>query len=150
MMSGVTLETCWAFTPWKRPVTTGVYKPEAANTVWISWWWAMCRSKHVEPWINFGKINSITKLHLVGISTESYYDKRIHNYQKSVNVFWKINPLNAELNPICYLLALLAHHFLHVSRVRVKSLTLRLLTSYIYGAPILDVSRSHTTTQHSR
>jgi hypothetical protein len=26
------------------------------------------------------------------------------------------NPLNAELNPICYLLALLAHHFLHVSR----------------------------------
>jgi len=52
-----------------------------------------------------------------------------------------INPLNPELNPICYLLALLAHHFLHVSRIRVKSLTLRLLMSYIYGAPILDVSR---------
>ena len=31
----------------------------------------MCRSKHVEPSINFGIINSITKLHLVGISTES-------------------------------------------------------------------------------
>ena len=30
------------------------------------------------------------------------------------------------------------------------NLTLRLLMSYIYGAPILDVSRSHTTTQHSR
>ena len=68
------------------------------------------------------------------------------------------NPLNPELNPICYLLALLAHQFLHVSRIRVKSLTLRLLMSYIYiyiyiyicGAPILDVSRSHTTTQHSR
>jgi len=29
-------------------------------------------------------------------------------------------------------------------------LTLKLLMSYIYGAPILDVSRSHTTTQHSR
>jgi len=29
-------------------------------------------------------------------------------------------------------------------------LTLRLLMSYIYGAPILDVSRSHTMTQHSR
>jgi len=51
-----------------------------------------------------------------------------------------LNPLNPELNPICYLLALLAHHFLHVSRIRVKSLTLRLLMSYIYGAPILDVS----------
>jgi len=63
--------------------------------------------------------------------------------------FNTFNPLNPELNPICYLLALLAHHFLHVSRIRVKSLTLRLLMSYIYGAPILDVSRSHTT-QHSR
>ena len=30
-----------------------------------------------------------------------------------------INPLNAELNPICHLLALLrVHHFLHVSRIR--------------------------------
>jgi len=61
------------------------------------------------------------------------------------------NPLKPELNSICYLLALLgAHHFLHVSRIRVKLLTFRLLMSYIYGAPILDVSRSHTTTQHSR
>jgi hypothetical protein len=41
----------------------------------------VCRSKHVEPSINYGIINSITKLHLVGISTESYYDARIHEYQ---------------------------------------------------------------------
>jgi len=35
--------------------------------------------------------------------------------------FHNINTLNTELNPICYLLALLgAHHFLHVSRIRVK------------------------------
>ena len=62
-----------------------------------------------------------------------------------------VNPLNAELNPICHLLALLGvYHFLHISRIRVKSLTLRLLMSYIHGAPILDVSRSHTTTHHSR
>ena len=45
----------------------------------------------------------------------------------------RINPLNPELNPICYLLSLLgAHHFLHVSRIRVKLLTFRLLMSYIY------------------
>ena len=78
----------------------------------------------------------------------------------TVAVFWirptkerytlPVNPLNPELNPICCLLALLAHHFLHVSRIRVKLLTSRLLMSYIHGAPILDVSRSHTTTQHSR
>ena len=60
------------------------------------------------------------------------------------------NPLNPELNPICYLLALLAHHFLHVSRIMVKLLTLRLLMSHIYGVHIFDVSRSHTTTHHSQ
>jgi len=63
--------------------------------------------------------------------------------QWSLCVPTAFNPLNPELNPICYLLALLAHHFLHVNRIRVKSLTLRLLMSYIYGASILDVSRSH-------
>ena len=43
-----------------------------------------------------------------------------------IDTILNLNPLNAELNPICYLLALLgAHHFLHVSRIRVKLLTLR-------------------------
>ena len=45
---------------------------------------------------------------------------------------YMVNPLKPELNPICYLLALLAHHFLHVSRIRVKSLTFRRLMLYIY------------------
>ena len=85
--------------------------------------------------------------------------KRVRFVKSHKRIAQHFNPLNAELNPICCLLALLgAHHFLHVSRIRVKSLTLRLLMSYIYiyiyiyiyGAPILDVSRSHTTTQHSR
>jgi len=38
----------------------GYIKPEAAYTVWSSWWWAVCRSKHVEPSINFEIVNSIT------------------------------------------------------------------------------------------
>ena len=43
-----------------------------------------------------------------------------------ISVVYVINPLKPELNSICYLLALLgAHHFLHVSRIRVKLLTLR-------------------------
>ena len=76
---------------------------------------------------------------------------RERNLQTDMLSITVINPLNPELNPICYLLALLgAHHFLHVSRIRIKSLTIRLLMSYIYGAPILDVSRSYTTTHHSR
>ena len=98
---------------------------------------ALCSVKFI-GWQNYAKNWCVTG-----------YTKHVRNV--------RINPLNAELNPICYLLALLgAHHFLHVSRIRVKSLTLRLLMSYvyiyiyIYGTPILDVSRSHTTTQHSR
>ena len=57
----------------------------------------------------------------------------------------KVNPLNAELNPICYLLALLgAHHFFHVSRIRVKLLTLRLLMSYIYMKHLFLMFLNHT------
>jgi hypothetical protein len=51
--------------------------------------------------------------------TAATLDKRI----LTLGVFWTIhiNPLNAELNPICHLLALIeAHHILHVSMVRVK------------------------------
>jgi hypothetical protein len=50
------------------------------------------------------------------------------------NILWvrALNPLNAELNPICHLLALFGVHFLHVSRIRIKSLTLRILMSYIH------------------
>ena len=45
----------------------------------------------------------------------------------------QFNPLNPELNPVCYLLAILGtHHFLHVSRIRVKILTFRRLMIYIY------------------
>ena len=41
-----------------------------------------------------------------------------------------VNPLNAELNPIYYLLALLgAHHILQVSRIRVNDLLLQCLHS---------------------
>ena len=36
--------------------------------------------------------------------------------------YYTLNPLNAELNPICQLLALLgAHLILHLSRIRVNS-----------------------------
>ena len=51
---------------------------------------------------------------------------RIHKHNNKNDITYTINPLRPELNPICYLLALLgAHHFLHVSRIRVKLLTLR-------------------------
>jgi hypothetical protein len=42
-----------------------VYIQEAANTAWSSWRWAVCRSKHVEPSINFVIINSVARWHSV-------------------------------------------------------------------------------------
>jgi len=44
-----------------------------------------------------------------------------------------IKSSNAELNPICHLLALLgAHHILHVSRIRVKEFPRLFLTKQYY------------------
>ena len=64
----------------------------------------------------------------VTCTKEGYYDTTL------ISVTSQINPLKPELNPICYLLALLgAHHFFHVSRIRVKLLTLRWLMSYIWS-----------------
>jgi hypothetical protein len=44
------------------------------------------------------------------------------NFSLCLTKYITIKPLNAELNPICHLLALLgAHHIFHVSRVRVNA-----------------------------
>ena len=57
----------------------------------------------------------------------------VRGFQEMLCTDLNFNPLKPELNPICYLLALLgAHHFLHVTRIRVKLLTFRRLMSYIY------------------
>ena len=51
----------------------------------------------------------------------------------------EFNPLNAELNPICHLLALLgAHHVFHVSVLRVKH-TCRLI---FFNSNILEMEHS--------
>ena len=105
---------------------------------------------HILLTVHFGKIFVNNQLD-PQLSFMYVYFYSLHVSGSHVPINRRINPLNTELNSICYLLALLgAHHFLHVSRIRVKLLTFRLLISYIYVAPILDVSRSHTTTQHSR
>jgi hypothetical protein len=48
--------------------------------------------------------------------------------------FLSFNPLNAKLNPIYHLLALLgAHHILHVSRIRVNRTQSRVVTGFLTG-----------------
>jgi hypothetical protein len=53
------------------------------------------------------------------------------------NIQTNFNPLNAELNPICHLLALLgAHHILHVSRITVKFHVPNFCAAYFPGSEL--------------
>ena len=55
--------------------------------------------------------------------------ERVHYFEMVVFLF---NALNAELNAICHLLALLGgHHILHVSRINVNSVIYIFLLLYI-------------------
>jgi len=85
-----------------------------------------------EKIFRFG-VSAITRLYfefrnqLYCPSTQTVFHslKICHNYCllypfKSITHMIIIKPLNAELNPICHLLALLAHHILHISRIRVN------------------------------
>jgi len=54
-----------------------------------------------------------------------------------VNFNVNFNPLKAQLNPICHMLALLgAHHILHISRIRVNVL----LSKYIVH-PVVKIKK---------
>ena len=52
------------------PATTNVCKTRGCN--YSSWWWAVCRSKHVGLLRNIGIINSTTRSHLVGYFCKIY------------------------------------------------------------------------------
>ena len=87
------------------------------------------------------------------ISPVVEYTKCLHRYvthrqiqdSDQLSLMHLFNPLKPELNPICYFLALLgAHHFLHVSRIRVKLLTFRRLMSYIYMGHLFLMFLDHT------
>ena len=88
--------------------------------------------------------NQITLLILCHISSRLVILLKVTDATIQVQNIFYLNPLNPELNPICYLLALLAHHFLHVSKIRVKSLTLRLLMSYMYMEHLFLMFLDHT------
>jgi len=96
------------------------------------------RERMLRSYVCVGQLKMLTDIGLTFIAHEN--QKKVLTGILCLQKVWHtlltqcfINPLNPELNPICYLLALLgAHHFLHVSRIRVKLLTFRRLMSYIY------------------
>jgi hypothetical protein len=58
-----------------------------------------------------------------------------------------INPLNTKLNPISHLLALLAHHILHVSWIRVN--TILNTAIYNHSTGVYIKSWQHVSVVHS-
>ena len=106
---------------------------------------AICRSNY---WWN--KLHSELTQRCTVKSTDRAHGR---NVEKS----WKYQLLatyfNIRIHPESFTkkISTLSHpELLLVTKITSVRLTLRWLMSYIYVAPILDVSRSHTTTQHSR
>jgi len=59
--------------PSQRPATKNLCKnPRLQLQFLSSWWWAVCRPKHVEQLRNTGIINSTTRSHIVGSFYEIY------------------------------------------------------------------------------
>jgi len=101
-------------------VTTCLCKPEAVNTVWSPWWWAVCCLKHVEPSANVGITNSITRLHLVG----EFYWLITEVFPKYSNIpfFFKINQLDALISQIYFGMKLYMFQTVPLSIIRSFSL----------------------------
>jgi len=59
------------------------------------------------------------KSYVYGSQSVNFTNQQMTLIQSNTTQIY-FNPLNAKLNPICHLLALLAHHIFHVSRIRVK------------------------------
>jgi len=97
--------------------------------------------------------------------TFSSYGKRQCKYRRDIQARPRNHCYRLKARSItcseCMSVALVNQHIKYMHRIvlsfvaclvlqYISTLTLRRLMSYIYGAPILDVSRPHTTTQHSR
>jgi len=89
---------------------------------------------HTLPSTDRGKLQSNTVINSAVWCSCNFHDRKLNEdciccklpHRFTIPSYF--NALNPELNSICCLLALLgANHFLHVSRIRVKLLTLRLL-----------------------
>jgi len=74
--------------PSQRPATKG-----CNYSFFSSWWWVVCRPKHVEQLRNTGIINSTTWLHLVGSFYEFYITMHGSMNTKYYNYIWQYRHL---------------------------------------------------------
>ena len=80
----------------------------------------------VDQGILFSKLNCYNFYGIDGKDCPLYHSYMDNRYSRTAiyNDSGNINPLNAELNLICHLLALLgAHPILHISRIRVNKVS---------------------------
>jgi hypothetical protein len=78
--------------------------------------------RKVWVWLIWLRIETVRRVLVNMVMDYRLYRYQQMHYSKHI-VYFTINPLNAELNPICYLLGLLeVHHIPHVSRIRVNIL----------------------------
>jgi hypothetical protein len=98
-----------------------------------TWWFPLVKrsGRGVDhPYLSNTEFDEIVELYLCSSFRPSWPDEgwtlllTLHILWRNILIFGEnfgschLNPLNAELNPICHLLALLgAHHILHVSRI---------------------------------
>jgi hypothetical protein len=75
-------------------------------------WWLLVHKVEERP--------TLTEVTVTSVFNKIFF-KFCRKVLSSVHNVIRLNPLNAELNLICHLHALLgAHHILHVSRIRVN------------------------------
>jgi len=128
MMSGVPFDTCWAF----KKLWNNKFYYKAASCWYLYWVIYEARIHEYQiydqlfcrycfpPMLKFPPVSSQSEFptNIVSLFVCTSLDcKSFLSYLRWRDDF---NPLNAELNPVCHLLALLGVHFLHVSRIRVK------------------------------
>ena len=138
-----------------RDVTANVWRCNATGAqcdrlkygvgVWVPRTVSVCERKADGLWVQSDRLQQASSLQTpASIPTKGYTVKPVLN---GISTDQNIFPLKPGFR-------LIKVHYIQYKKLYqdMQTLTLRWLMSYIYiyGAPILDVSRSHTTTQHSR
>jgi len=116
------------------------------DNLWPSWWHSFIDLRNsLPPFLLLGSVIPVRNIIWQYSLVSMFFTNGL--LFPSEWCFWIPLRSRLKVHPVlykrCCLCKLLLSH---------KLLTLRrlMLYIYIYGAPILDVSRSHTTTQHSR
>ena len=96
-------EAVWRLGTTKRTTAVSGTSSEHKGSYWSAWSCSTCSGHQPLPF------------------ALGYYSRNKYSTPDTNSIINFINPLNAELNPMCHMLAILgAHHIFHISGLRVK------------------------------